>query len=68
MACVPCARRPYRRPPPCNQISGIAGSIVTCSGDVSSGVSLSNGSGPFEVLNVGNLTTQHRAGIGRDRG
>ena len=43
--------------PPCNQISGIAGAIVTCSGNVSSGVSLPNGSGPFEVLNIGNLTT-----------
>jgi hypothetical protein len=43
--------------PPCNQISGITGAIVTCSGNVSSGVSLPNGSGPFEVLNIGNLTT-----------
>lgn len=40
---------------PCNQISG-GGTIVTCSGDLSSGVDLSNGGGPFEVLNVGNLT------------
>jgi len=43
--------------PPCNQISGISGSIVTCSGNVSSGVSLPNGSGPFQVLNIGNLTS-----------
>jgi uncharacterized protein with beta-barrel porin domain len=43
--------------PPCNQISGISGSIVTCSGNVSSGVSLPNGSGPFQALNIGNLTS-----------
>jgi hypothetical protein len=43
--------------PPCNQISGTTGSIVTCSGNVSSGVSLPNGSGPFDTLNIGNLTT-----------
>ena len=42
--------------PPCNQISGIAGSIVTCSGNLSGGVSLFNGGGPFEVLNVQSLT------------
>jgi hypothetical protein len=42
--------------PPCNQISGTTGSIVTCSGNVSSGVSLPNGSGPFDTLNIGNLT------------
>jgi uncharacterized protein with beta-barrel porin domain len=42
--------------PPCNTISGIGGSIVTCSGNVSTGVLLSNGGGPFEVLNVTNLT------------
>jgi hypothetical protein len=43
--------------PPCNQISGTTGSIVTCSGNVSSSVSLPNGSGPFDTLNIGNLTT-----------
>jgi uncharacterized protein with beta-barrel porin domain len=43
--------------PPCNTISGITGSIVTCSGDVSTGVLLNNGGGPFQVLNVSNLTT-----------
>ncbi len=43
--------------PPCNTISGIGGSIVTCSGDVSTGVRLNNGGGPFAVLNVTNLTT-----------
>src|SRR6185312_13873035 len=42
---------------PCNQISGIGGSIVTCTGDLSTGVLLSNGGGPFQVLNVTNLTT-----------
>jgi uncharacterized protein with beta-barrel porin domain len=42
--------------PPCNQITG-GGTVVTCSGDLSSGVELSNGGGPFEVLGVGNLTT-----------
>ncbi len=41
---------------PCNQISGIGGSIVTCSGNLSTGVSLPNGAGPFQVLNVGGLT------------
>jgi hypothetical protein len=35
----------------------LSGSIVTCSGNVSSGVSLPNGSGPFDTLNIGNLTT-----------
>jgi uncharacterized protein with beta-barrel porin domain len=43
--------------PPCNQISGTSGEIVTCTGDLSPGVDLSNGGGPFQVLNVGNLTT-----------
>jgi hypothetical protein len=42
--------------PPCNQVSGIGGTIVTCSGNVSSGVSLPNGAGPFHTLNIGNLT------------
>ncbi|CAN1721778.1 Autotransporter domain-containing protein [Hyphomicrobium sp. 1Nfss2.1] len=42
---------------PCNQISGISGAIVTCTGNISSGVELSNGSGPFEVLNINNLTS-----------
>jgi uncharacterized protein with beta-barrel porin domain len=41
---------------PCNQISGIGGSIVTCSGNLSTGVNLANGGGPFQVLNVGGLT------------
>jgi hypothetical protein len=43
--------------PPCDQISGISGSIVTCSGNLSGGVDLQNVAGPFEVLNVINLTT-----------
>ncbi len=43
--------------PPCNTISGISGSIVTCSGNLSTGVDLPNAGGPFQVLNVGNLTT-----------
>jgi len=43
--------------PPCNTISGISGSIVTCSGDLSPGVNLTNGGGPYQVLNVTNLTT-----------
>ena len=42
---------------PCNQISGTSGEIVTCSGDLSSGVDLPNAAGPFQVLNVINLTT-----------
>ena len=43
--------------PPCNTISGIAGSIVTCSGDLSTGVLLNNGGGAYTILNVNNLTT-----------
>jgi hypothetical protein len=43
--------------PPCNTISGISGSIVTCSGNLSTGVDLPNAGGPFQVLNVGNLAT-----------
>jgi uncharacterized protein with beta-barrel porin domain len=42
---------------PCNTISGTTGTIITCSGDLSSGVNLSNGGGPYSVLNVVNLTT-----------
>jgi outer membrane autotransporter protein len=41
---------------PCDQISGVGGSIVTCSGNLSSGVDVTNGAGPFQVLNVQNLT------------
>ena len=41
-------------PPPA--ISIIGGSIVTCSGNLSTGVNLANGAGPFQVLNVGDLT------------
>lgn len=41
---------------PCNQITGINGSIVTCTGDVSAGVRINSGS-PYSVLNVNNLTT-----------
>jgi hypothetical protein len=42
--------------PPCNTISGTTGSIVTCTGDVSTGVNLPNAAGPFQVLNINNLT------------
>ena len=42
--------------PPCDQISG-GGTTVTCSGNLPSGVLLSNGGGPYSVLNVNNLTT-----------
>lgn len=41
---------------PCNQISGSSGEIVTCSGDVSSGVDLQNGGGPYQVLNIEDLS------------
>ncbi len=54
------ARRAYAQvtPPnaPCNQISG-GGTTVTCTGDVSTGVSLVNGNGPYTTLNVNNLAT-----------
>jgi uncharacterized protein with beta-barrel porin domain len=42
---------------PCNTISGTFGEVITCTGDLSSGVALSNGGGPYAVLNVFNLTT-----------
>lgn len=42
--------------PPCNTISGTTGSIVTCSGNLSTGIDLANASGPYSVLNVNNLT------------
>ena len=32
---------------PCNQISGIGGSVVTCSGNLSTGVNLANGARPL---------------------
>ncbi len=41
---------------PCDQISG-GGTAVTCTGNVSTGVLLTNGAGPYSVLNVNNLTT-----------
>ena len=41
--------------PNCNLISG-GGTTVTCSGNVSTGVLLDNGAGPYSVLNVNNLT------------
>ena len=37
-------------------ISG-GGTTVTCSGNLASGVLLSNGGGPYSVLNINNLTT-----------
>ncbi|MEO8419783.1 MAG: hypothetical protein ABI457_01190, partial [Hyphomicrobium sp.] len=40
---------------PCNQVSG-GGTTVTCTGDVSTGVLLNNGGGPFTTLNIVNLT------------
>ena len=42
--------------PPCDQISG-GGTTITCTGDVSTGVSLVNGNGPYTTLNVNTLTT-----------
>ena len=50
---------------PCNQISGTSGEIVTCSGDVSTGVLINSGS-PFSTLNVGNLTTNITPASGDD--
>ena len=42
--------------PPCDQISS-GGTIVTCSGNLSTGVLLNNGGGAYTTLNVNNLTT-----------
>lgn len=41
---------------PCNHISG-AGTIVTCTGNLSAGVLLNNGSGPVTTLDVLGLTS-----------
>jgi uncharacterized protein with beta-barrel porin domain len=49
---------------PCNQISGTFGEVITCTGDLSSGVRLNNAGGPYAVLNVFNLTTDIAPGSG----
>ncbi len=49
--------RPVRAAPPTGCTSDLSGTIVTCSGDQSAGVLLSNGGGTYTTLNVNNLTT-----------
>ena len=52
-----CAQAITPPDPPCNIIAGIGLEIITCTGNLSPGVNLTNGSGPYEVLNVHSLTT-----------
>jgi hypothetical protein len=49
--------RPVRAAPPLNCTADGSLTIVTCTGDQSAGVLLSNGSGTYTILNVNNLTT-----------
>jgi hypothetical protein len=43
--------------PPSVECPTTAPGTIVCTGDLSPGVNLSNGGGPYQVLNVGNLTT-----------
>ena len=43
-------------PPPSCSVSPLDGSVVDCTGDLSSGVELNDGAGPFRSLNVFDLT------------
>ena len=49
--------RPVRAAPPLNCTTDGTATIVTCTGDQSAGVLLSNGGGTYTILNVNNLTT-----------
>ncbi|MTD93373.1 autotransporter domain-containing protein [Hyphomicrobium sp. xq] len=43
-------------PPECVSVTGIGVEIITCTGNLSPGVNLANGPGPYDILNVHSLT------------
>ncbi len=51
---------------PCNQISGVGNTTVTCTGDVSGGILVDGDATPYTTLNVNNIDRDISPGAGID--